>query len=430
MKRLLTIVFMAFLMASTPLHADAALELSLDSAEVLPGQTASLNLKLAGGTEKYAGINVTIQVPENITITGVSKGALLNSGFISDYSSDGNRLRIIAYSSSSTFSGTGILFSLSLKADDDASEGEQDITFVTDTSGLLNPNALSNSDGSKSVSPALKNGKITILKDEDIDKDGLPDIWEQQIIDADPNDAITTIEDVKPGDDFDGDEYTNLQEYQYGANPIKIDDVDKDGLPDGWEMKYFGNLNQGPEGNPDGDRYTNLEEYQNHTDPTVQDGGTDPNDVDEDGLPDDWERQYFGNLDQGPNDDPDGDGWDNLEEYKRGTDPNKEEEDVDKDGLPDDWERKYFGNLNQGASGDFDEDGYTNLEEFQNGTDPTKSGDVNGDKALNLKDAIIALKVSCGMSPSPVNTAGDVNGDGQIGIHEAIFVLDQLSRTD
>jgi len=44
-------------------------------------------------------------------------------------------------------------------------------------------------------------------------------------------------------------------------------------------------------------------------------------DSDEDGLPDDWEMQYFGNLLAGPHDDPDGDGQDNFTEFAFGTDP-------------------------------------------------------------------------------------------------------------
>ena len=53
----------------------------------------------------------------------------------------------------------------------------------------------------------------------DMDRDRLPDAWEQQIIDADPNDAIETIDDVRPGDDFDGDGWSNLTEYLAGTDP-------------------------------------------------------------------------------------------------------------------------------------------------------------------------------------------------------------------
>lgn len=46
------------------------------------------------------------------------------------------------------------------------------------------------------------------------------------------------------------------------------------------------------------------------------------NDIDNDDLPDDWENTYFGNLDQGSGDDPDGDSYTNLQEYEAGTNPN------------------------------------------------------------------------------------------------------------
>lgn len=44
-------------------------------------------------------------------------------------------------------------------------------------------------------------------------------------------------------------------------------------------------------------------------------------DTDQDGLPDAWERFYFGSLQYGPLDDPDRDGRNNLQEYIAGTDP-------------------------------------------------------------------------------------------------------------
>ncbi|MBI4848584.1 MAG: DUF1566 domain-containing protein [Nitrospirae bacterium] len=56
-------------------------------------------------------------------------------------------------------------------------------------------------------------------------------------------------------------------------------------------------------------------------------------DLDIDGLPDAWELKYFGNLAQGPYDDYDHDNLNNLDEYQQGTDPAKW--DTDGDGMND-----------------------------------------------------------------------------------------------
>ena len=53
---------------------------------------------------------------------------------------------------------------------------------------------------------------------DDADGDGMPDSWEQQIADADPDDAIHGPADVLPGDDFDGDRHTNLEELVAGTD--------------------------------------------------------------------------------------------------------------------------------------------------------------------------------------------------------------------
>src|SRR5262245_13344021 len=54
-------------------------------------------------------------------------------------------------------------------------------------------------------------------------------------------------------------------------------------------------------------------------------------DTDGDGLRDDWENKFFGNLSANPGDDPDGDGLTNAQEQTLGTDPTKA--DTDGDGL-------------------------------------------------------------------------------------------------
>lgn len=54
-------------------------------------------------------------------------------------------------------------------------------------------------------------------------------------------------------------------------------------------------------------------------------------------------------------------------------------EDTDLDGLPDDWERHYFGALGKTGADDTDEDGHTEAREYEAGTDPT-----DGTRALVL----------------------------------------------
>jgi len=223
MKALLTVLTLALFVAGTAFPAFAAPELSLDSASVLQGQSAALNLSISGGTEAYSGVNAKIRLPQGVTVSSVSKGAVLTSGFTADWYASGSDVAVIAYSTSSTFSSAGVLFTLNLQAGYTAPAGSNTVAFATDSSGLLNPNALSNSDGSKSIVPALKNGTITVLAD-----------------------------------------------------------TDKDGLSDEWELKYFGNLNETAGGDPDNDGLTNLDEYNNSTDPTKA-TAIKPGDVDGDG---------------------------------------------------------------------------------------------------------------------------------------------------
>jgi len=51
----------------------------------------------------------------------------------------------------------------------------------------------------------------------DSDSDGLPDSWERDVIDFDPDDTIRNLADVSPGGDADRDGMSNLSEYIAGT---------------------------------------------------------------------------------------------------------------------------------------------------------------------------------------------------------------------
>ncbi len=63
-----------------------------------------------------------------------------------------------------------------------------------------------------------------------------------------------------------------------------------------------------------------------------------------------------------------------IDDYRRGG-VEQVNIDVDQDGLIDDLEIQFFGSLNQGFEDDFDQDGISNGKEFADGTDPTNAED-------------------------------------------------------
>ncbi|MEK8015329.1 MAG: LamG-like jellyroll fold domain-containing protein, partial [Candidatus Parabeggiatoa sp.] len=60
-------------------------------------------------------------------------------------------------------------------------------------------------------------------------------------------------------------------------------------------------------------------------------------------------------------------------------------EDTDNDGLPDEWETYFLGDLTQDGNADSDGDGVSNLREFQEGINPT-SGDTDGDGKPDVQE--------------------------------------------
>lgn len=55
------------------------------------------------------------------------------------------------------------------------------------------------------------------------------------------------------------------------------------------------------------------------------------------------------------------------------------------------------------------------------------SGDLNHLNGVDLADAVLALKVICGLNPSGVFLDADVNGDGKIGLAEVIYILQKVA---
>lgn len=85
----------------------------------------------------------------------------------------------------------------------------------------------------------------------------------------------------------DGEEFTyQVRAFDYAGNlsPMGQEifvttvaaDTDQDGLPDEWELKYFGEDPAAPGDDADGDGQTNLQEFQAGTDPTNFYNGIDP----------------------------------------------------------------------------------------------------------------------------------------------------------
>jgi hypothetical protein len=151
----------------------------------------------------------------------------------------------------------------------------------------------------------------------DTDHDLLPDAWERL-----HTPSLGELSGLG-GANYDNDSGTDLAEYEAGSNPVDPDstptDTDADTLADAFEFRYFGNLSQGPAGDPDGDgEFTSAElahgSAPNHRASTAAD-------KDADALPDAWEQLNFDSLTFNGGSDPDGDGFGNLQERIAGTNP-------------------------------------------------------------------------------------------------------------
>jgi len=225
-------------------------------------------------------------------------------------------------------------------------------------------------DGNYSFSTAT--GKLTVI-DTDSDHDGLPDYWEMAY--------FGNLNQLGSGDP-DNDWCTNAEEFAASTDPNNrnsFPDTDTDGLPDGWEKHYFGSLAVTQTDDADGDYNTNAEEFAAASDPTNRLSFPD---VDLDQIADGWETHFFGSPAAcDPALDADGDLYSNLAEFTANTNPVNlySSPDQDGDGLPDGWEVHYFGLPNESltqaiahvnGAADSDSDGKSDLIEYHAGTNP------------------------------------------------------------
>lgn len=248
-------------------------------------------------------------------------------------------------------------------------------------------------------------------------------------------------------DDFDGDTISNLDEVSYyNSDPLDTD-TDNDGMPDGYEVTYYFDLNFDEGGyDYDGDGLTNLGEYTAGTEPFDSDS-------DGDGMKDGFEVTY--SLDPlsaaDATDDEDTDGLNNLWEFKLGLNPQlsdsnnngisdaledrdqdgltniselnthltlPDQPDTDDDGLSDGWEilYGYFALVNNETDADQtndpdddpDSDGLLNSAEDQIGTNPN-NGDTDGD---GFSDPVENEAASSATNPAstPGNPGGTPGG--------------------
>ncbi len=176
------------------------------------------------------------------------------------------------------------------------------------------------------------------------------------------------------------------------AGAVDPDDTDNDGLPDTWERLHFGDLTQLETGDFDDDGLTNLEEFNTGANPKVKDS-------DGDGLEDGPE---FNLHNTNPTvADTDGDGLTDGEEVNTSlTDPTKA--DTDGDGLTDFAEVTVH--LTDPNDTDSDHDGFSDAVEIGAGSDPNDDGDVP--EFSNL-DGIIVNEFMA----SNASTIADADGD-------------------
>ena len=209
-----------------------------------PGDIVSVPFNLVGGDQDYSSYNLRFQLPVNTGVSGFSRGNLIQDSDFKNWLGCANILsgdfetmqtepviatdgifQLLAYAGSATFTGTGVLDILDVSILPGAVEGIYDILFMPSDRSFLNQNALGLSADHSSINPTTVIGHL-VIGNPDTDDDGLSDGWE----------AIYFGDlDIDGTGDADNDGLTDLEEYQQGTSPV-LRDTDHDGMSDLWEI--------------------------------------------------------------------------------------------------------------------------------------------------------------------------------------------------
>ena len=264
------------------------------------------------------------------------------------------------------------------------------------------------------VMTLFTNGPLYDVDPTDSDGDGMGDEFEQMIIDADGGDAINTLADVLPGDDFDADGSLNEEEEDNNTDPTDPD-TDADGYQDGVETNdgTFDDINSDTGTDPR-DRDTDddglddgVETNDGTFDDINTDTGTNPLDDDTDGDIMDDGYELDNQLDPLVDDaglDPDNDMSTNVNEFNVGTDPQNPDSDGDgyKDGIETD-------------DGTFDD---INSDTGTDPLDPDTDGDGLPDGVETNDGTFDDASADTGSNPHVVDTDGDNFSDGsEVNLH-------------
>lgn len=223
--------------------------------------------------------------------------------------------------------------------------------------------------------------------------------------------------------DKDSDKLSDYQEEEIYKTHTDDPDTDGDGINDGDEVLL---LKTNPlDSDTDDDGISDGDEDANHN-AVVDDDETNPRkaDTDNDNIQDGTEQ---GITQAVP--DPDNEGTligTDLNLFQPDIDPTTTTNPLNKDSDSDGWiDGKE--DINQNGQIENDESDPNDSE-----SKPSEKGDIDGDKEVDLVDAILTLQLLVDMNPINIRSDyalsdADVNENYQIGIEEAIYILEKVS---